>query len=93
MIDRRGFIGLMLGAAVAPKGVIQGLVTPAPVKEAISVSSWVCHQANVEEIIKNMKEGDLVAFVVEVTLNGMDVSDEVWKTRSSGSLKVEADPV
>jgi hypothetical protein len=90
MIDRRGFIGLMLGAAVAPKGVIQGLVTPAPVKEAISISNWICNEADIDKIIQGMKEGDLVAFTVELVVDGLDEGG--FKLRT-GPLQIKADRV
>lgn len=40
MLDRRGFLAAMLGVAVAPKDVLAGIATPAPIKKAIE--GWTC---------------------------------------------------
>lgn len=44
MLDRRGFLAAMLGVAVAPKDVLSGLASPAPVKAAIEdvFDGWRC---------------------------------------------------
>jgi hypothetical protein len=40
MLDRRGFLTAMFGAAVVPKDVLMGLATPEPIKKA--ARGWVC---------------------------------------------------
>lgn len=40
MLDRRGFLTAMLGAAIMPKDVLSGIASPGPVKEAIK--GWTC---------------------------------------------------
>lgn len=40
MLDRRGFLTAMLGAAIMPKDVLSGIASPAPVKKAIE--AWIC---------------------------------------------------
>jgi hypothetical protein len=89
MIDRRGFIGLMLGAAVAPKGVLQGLTTPAPVKEAIEVTfvKWVnCNERMIREIMDSLEPGVLMAMEVEVKTVG--ISQEEWDARQKPTAEL-----
>lgn len=94
MIDRRGFIGLMLGAAVAPKGVLQGLTTPAPIRQAVEIAmaKWTIVHEDLVDLMRNLKEGELMAFTVEVEVKGLGGSDEEWKARS-GPLEIKAEPV
>jgi hypothetical protein len=56
MIDRRGFLGLMLGAAVVPKDVLSGLATPEPVKNAwIQVHRFEMPDGSIMECIAEFK--------------------------------------
>jgi len=74
MIDRRGFIGLMFGAAAAPKAVLDGLITPAPVMEAMEISyiKWTNASAKeIHEILAGLDPDQLMMLTVEVGFKTM----------------------
>ena len=68
MMDRRSFLAALLGTAAAPKDVLAGIVTPAPVKKAVQyafawvpIAGWVNGKALTPEELKklpNLGEGD-----------------------------------
>lgn len=52
MLDRRGFLAAMLGAATAPRDVLAGISTPAPVAQAVGTFArdWVCVWSHISPI-------------------------------------------
>lgn len=68
MLDRRGFLAAMLGAAVAPKDVLSGIATPAPVTKA--VSEWV--SVSWKELGPATYDGDnyFQIFQLDIKFNG-----------------------
>lgn len=76
MIDRRGFLTAMLGAAVLPKDVLSGITSPAPVKEAVGewVSVWRQHGPMV-----NVNGVMMQAFTIEITIP--DGMEHLWPAK------------
>ena len=86
MIDRRGFIGLLMGAAVAPQSVLQGLATPEPVKMALKVVSVSWTPNSALEILRELQSGKYLT--VEIEVRGVEISDSEWAKRQSPGVEV-----
>lgn len=64
MLDRRGFLAAMLGVAVAPKDVLSGIASPAPVKAAMADWCAIWTQAGAGQLADGWSEAWTVTISV-----------------------------
>lgn len=83
MLDRRSFLTALFGAAVAPKDVLAGIATPAPIKKAIEytfawvpVAGWVNGKELTPEELKNLPnlgDGDKMGLSFDLNISEVEM--------------------